>query len=180
MGRYIALMRGINVSGQKKIKMADLQMLFEALGYECVSTYIQSGNVIFETQKRDRNKMKVQIEAAVKEAYDFSVLVEVLAAEDLYDIVENCPFESLDLIENGTKVLVTFLYAKPNQENIDMLLSKVVEPEELIVHGRAIYVYCPNGYGKTKLSNVFIEKTLQIDATTRNWKTVGKLVELSR
>ena len=83
------------------------------------------------------------------------------------------------LAKDGTKVLVTFLATEPDKVKVSNLLDHVVPPEKLVVKGKEAYLYCPNGYGRSKLSNSFLENKLEIDATTRNWKSVHKLYELS-
>ena len=83
------------------------------------------------------------------------------------------------MVEDGTKVLVTFLSSTPSEAKVADVLKYVVAPEILVVRGKYVYLYCPNGYGKSKLSNTFLEHKLGIEATTRNWKSVHKLYELS-
>jgi uncharacterized protein (DUF1697 family) len=178
MNKYISILRGINVSGQKKIKMADLKSLYELLGFQSVVTYIQSGNVIFDTSK-NRGDLKVIIEKAIEEKYKFHVPVELRTNHEIENIISNCPFGSVNLAEDGTKVLVTFLSSEP-QEGMALDIQKnVVAPEKLVIRGKEVYLYCPNGYGKSKLSNTFLEKKLNVEATTRNWKSVYKLHKLS-
>jgi len=179
MNKYISLLRGINVSGQKKIKMADLKSLYELLGFKNVVTYIQSGNVIFETAVKNRANLKTTIEQAIKKKYEFHVPVEIRTNLEIKNIIKNYPFGQVDRVEDGTKVLVVFLSSKPSEVQIADIQKYVVAPEKLVVTGKEIYLHCPNGYGKSKLSNTFIERKLAIEATTRNWKSVHKLHELS-
>ncbi|MBL1275930.1 MAG: DUF1697 domain-containing protein [Ectothiorhodospiraceae bacterium] len=177
--KYISILRGINVGGKKKIKMFDLKALYESLGFCNVITYIQSGNVIFESNVKNKTSLKVLIEEAIKSKYKFSVPVELRTHRELANIIKNCPFGDVDLEENGTKVLVTFFDAAPSNDNVKKLLNTVVLPEQLVVKGKEAYVYCPGGYGKSKLSNTFLEKKFDVNATTRNWKSVSTLFELS-
>lgn len=178
--KYISVLRGINVSGQKKIKMADLVSLYEKLGFENVSTYIQSGNVIFESNNTNIDTVENSIQSSIKEKYGYDVPTDVRPTEQLEIIFKECPFPEAELEENGTKVLVSFLSNQPSSENIEALESSAKAPEKLKVVGDVVYLHCPNGYGRSKLSNTFIEAKLNLVATTRNWKTVRKLVELSR
>lgn len=178
MTKYISLLRGINVSGQKKVKMADLKALYEALGYSDVFTYIQSGNVVFEHGSDDSITVKKDIEQAIEKNYGFSVHVDVRVRDEFKNIYAALPFDNVDLEQDGTKILVTFLSENPENQNIEVLNAFVKPPEELIFGNRALYLHCPNGYGKTKLSNAFIEKKLAVTATTRNLKSVLKLCEL--
>ena len=177
--KYISILRGINVSGQKKIKMLDLKSLYESLGFQNVVTYIQSGNVIFETSDKNKSNVKMLIEDAIVKKYKFHVPVEIRTKREIESIIKNNPFGTVDLVKDGTKVLVTFLSSIPDKVKVTEVLSKVVTPEKLVIKGQDVYLYCPNGYGVSKLSNSFIEKKLEVEATTRNWKSVHKLYELS-
>lgn len=177
--RFISILRGINVSGQKKIKMADLTSLYELLSFRNVVTYIQSGNVIFDAESKDKAVLKARIEETIEARYKFHVPVEIRTNGEIENIIKNSPFGSIDLVEDGTKVLVTFLSSKPEGGKVSELQKYVAAPEKLCVKGKEVYLYCPNGYGKSKLSNTFLERKLGVAATTRNWKTVHKLYELS-
>jgi len=177
--KYISMLRGINVSGQKKIKMTDLKDLYLSLGFEGVSTYIQSGNVIFQSSGSDKKDLKIAIEKAIGEKYNFHVPVTIRTEKELKEIADSCPYEGAEIEENGTKILVTFLASSPSIENQEILKEYVKAPEKLTIRGSEIYLYCPNGYGKSKLSNTFLENKLGISATTRNWKSVRKLCYLS-
>ncbi len=177
--KYISILRGINVSGQKKIKMADLKILYEAQGFGSVTTYIQSGNVIFESKGVNKEGLKKTIENAIEDKFTFHVPVDIRTNQELKQIVDNCPYEEAQAEENGTKILVTFLRSTPSVQKQELLLEYVKSPERLTIQGSEAYLYCPNGYGKSKLSNIFIENKLGILATTRNWKSVKKLYELS-
>jgi uncharacterized protein (DUF1697 family) len=177
--KYIALLRGINVAGKNKIKMADLKKLFESIGFNNVTTYIQSGNVIFESSMNEK-ELPSTISKAIADSFTLIVPVQVRKSELLGSIVENCPFPQHDLVEEGTRVLVTFLEQVPSQEKWEELEQFIKTPERLILKGQELYLHCPNGYGKTKLNNNFIEKKLAVSATTRNIKSVIKLRELSQ
>lgn len=174
---YISLLRGINVSGKKKIIMKELKTLYESLGFTNVLTYIQSGNVIFESNEDDTVIVN-KIETAINQKYGFAVPVQVRSVSEFSNIIKACPFHELDLVEEGTRVMVTFLELVPSDKNVAKLMTYVKEPERLVLVGRELYLHCPNGYGKTKLSNTFIENKLGMRATTRNWKSVLKLGEL--
>ncbi len=177
--KYISIIRGINVSGQKKIKMVDLKSLYELLGFQSVVTYIQSGNVIFDTDSGDKSELKEKIERTIEEKYAFHAPVDIRTSRELADIINNNPLGPVDLAKDGIKVLVTFLSAKPATAKIADIQQYVAAPEQLFVIGTEVYLYCPNGYGKSKLSNNFLERKLGVGATTRNWKSVFKLYELS-
>ena len=160
--------------------MADLKTLYENSGFENVSTYIQSGNVIFTSNETSKSSIKSKLENAITQEYGFYVPVYICTHEEMKNIFENSPFLESQEEENGTKVLVTFLSSTPTQTDIDKVMSYVKEPEKLVVSNNIVYLYCPNGYGKSKLSNNFFESKLKVVATTRNWKTVKKLCETSK
>lgn len=176
--KYLAILRGINVSGQKKIRMADLKALFESINFQDVETYIQSGNVVFESNSKQISQLKLKIENSIEKSYNFYVPVEIRTKDDMKYIVDNCPFNPVDMESDGTKVLVTFLSDQPSPENTLKIMEFVVPPEKLMIIEKEVYLYCPDGYGKTKLSNTFLEKKLGVVATTRNWKSICKFYEL--
>ena len=174
------MLRGINVSGQKKVKMDDLRSIYESLGFHNVITYIQSGNVIFECQNTDKTELKEKIEKSIEEKFEFQVPVEIRTERELENILNNSPFGPIDLANEGTKYLVTFLSAIPSKSKVSEIQQFVAAPEKLIINSQEVYLYCPHGYGKSKLSNNFLENKLGIEATTRNWKIVNKLYELTK
>ena len=178
MNKYIAILRGINVSGQKKIKMVELKAIFENLDLENVQTYIQSGNVLFDSSVTSKIDLKIIIEAVIVKTFDFEVPVEIRTKSEIELIIENCPYGAIDIDNDGTKVMVSFLSSRPSKAKLDAIKKYVVSPEKLIVIGKEVYLHCPNGYGKSKLSNVFLEKKLGVTATTRNLKSIIKFKEL--
>jgi len=178
MPNYISLLRGINISGQKLIKMADLRSLYESFCFKRVETYIQSGNVIFESDNTNQIELKTIIEQGIEEKYGFHVPVEIRNQLEFEQILQNCPFQSINLAAEGFKYLVSFLSSIPPEEKVSEFQSYVIPPEELFIINREIYFHSPNGYGKSKLTNNFFENKLNVKATTRNWKTMNKLVEL--
>jgi uncharacterized protein (DUF1697 family) len=175
MKTYISILRGINVGGRKKIKMADLKELYESLNLEDVKTYIQSGNVVFQHIELSPLELANQIEKRIKEVYDFEVAVIIRTKEELLKIIENNPFKNEDI----NKLYVTFLSESPIKKPIKEIDKIKEESEMFSICDKEIYLFIPNGYGRTKLSNDFFEKKLNLSATTRNWKTVNKLFEIA-
>jgi uncharacterized protein (DUF1697 family) len=179
MKTYVALLRGINVTGHNKIKMIELKSLFINLGFKNVTTYIQSGNVIFEANKSDTKKIEEQIISAVKNQFNYTINVLVITIDYLKTIFNSNPFlkrENIDI----TKLHVTLLKNEPNLESISQIRNLIkTNDDEFEILNKCVYLYCQNGYGKTKLNNNLFEKKLKSPATTRNWKTISKLVELS-
>lgn len=173
--RYIALLRGINVGGQKKIKMIDLQNIFKSLSFENVKTYIQSGNVIFDSESTDIINLTNEIKKKINENLGFSVETIIRTAEEIRNIVNNNPFIKEPNIELD-KLHVIFLSDIPNPSTVMLLDIRKEENEKFLIISKVVYLYCPNGYGKTKLNNSMFEKKLKTVATTRNWKTLNNIV----
>ncbi|MGH1541367.1 MAG: DUF1697 domain-containing protein [Arenicella sp.] len=179
MIRYIALLRGINVGGHKKVKMADLRAAFESAGFTNVSTYIQSGNILFDTQLDNTVLIQQQIENLIEQRFGFPVPVTLRTQQQWQAVMDSFPFGNSRDIDDGTQFLVVFLSAEPVVQSCQVLEQQAKEPERLKVIGSSVYLHCPNGYGRTRLTNNLIEKVLQVSATTRNWKTLEKLKELA-
>lgn len=179
METYISILRGINVSGQKKILMADLKEIYEKLDFKEVKTYIQSGNVVFRSEKKlNEIETAKKIEKAVKEKYNFHVPVIIRSQQEMKKAIDSNPFlqkKNIDL----KKLHVTFLSETPAHENVKNLENIHLSPDEFIIKGKEIYLHILGSYGETKLSNSFFEKKLQVIATTRNWNTVNKLFEIA-
>ena len=178
MKTYISILRGINVSGQKMIKMDELRALFESLHFENVTTYIQSGNVVFEEKATDRNELAKHIEKKILQKFGFAVSVLVIEKNELQNVLKKNPFVNTRKEESAT-LHVTFLSEEPDPARIDSIKKIQSAPDEYIFSGNVVYVFCPNGYGRTKLTNNFFENKLKIVATTRNWKTVNELMNIA-
>ena len=177
MSAYVAILRGINVSGHKIIKMERLRAGFEALGFAHVKTYVQSGNVIFETDEPPAG-LAAKIEGKILDEFGFEVPVLTKSAKELKDIVKRNPFVKDDQIDQA-KLHVTFLSSDPPRNALESLQPLAVGAEQVRLAGRAVYLFCPNGYGTTKLTNTALEKKLSCRATTRNWATTNKLLEMA-
>ncbi len=180
MQKYISILRGINVAGQRKILMKDLKEVYQNLGFLNVETYIQSGNVIFDSDL-DRNEISAKIEKAIFEKYNFEVPVLIRTKEELCNIQSSNPFvkneqDKKDKLDN---LHLTFLEDIPTSESIEKIKeidSKTTDKFEIIENN--VFIFCEGSYHTSKLTNNFFEKKLNTKATTRNWKTIEKLVEL--
>lgn len=175
MHTYIAILRGINVSGTKTIKMDNLRKTFQKQGFENVTTYIQSGNVVFGTTAT--SQLAAKIAEAIKTDFGFDVPVIVLTAAELKTITENNPMN--DGTRDEAFLHITFLAENPVAFNLSHIETKIQGNEEIIISGKVVYLYCPHGYGKTKLTNTFLESKLKVAATTRNWKTTCELLRMA-
>lgn len=174
----VALLRGINVSGQKIIKMDDLRRYFESFGFKNVSTYIQSGNVIFESAKKPQ-VLENELETKLKRKLGYDVTVVARTVTELEKTIAGCPFNS-DKLKPTEKLHVTLLKEKPSPEGMKKLLSFQNDIDEYRIGLREVYILCRKGYGTSLFSNNFLENKLGVLGTTRNWATMNKLVELGK
>jgi uncharacterized protein (DUF1697 family) len=174
---YVALLRGINLGPHKKIAMPKLRELIEGLGTADVSTYVQSGNVIFRG-RGGAAKLTQTIEKQIEKEFGLSVDVLLRTPAQLAKIVAANPFAKDQ--DDPTKLHVTFLADTPSRARARELEQGDFDPDELRVVGQEVFLHCPHGYGRSKLSNTFFEKELGVRGTTRNWRTVTKLAELAK
>lgn len=175
MNKYIAFLRGINVSGHKKIPMAELREVLLTLGFQNVQTYIQSGNVIFESLENNTQKLELEMHNAIKNHFGFEVPILIKTPEALKGIFDNSPFPE----EKKVNSYFTLLYDVPDKDLIAEVSKIKYSNEEFIITNNCIYFYCSTGYGKAKCNNSFFERKLKITATARNYKTMVKLLSLS-
>lgn len=178
MQTYISLLRGINVNGQKLIKMDALRALYERVGFQDVQSYLQSGNVIFKAATQSPAQLAAKLMQAIQDCFGFEVPILVLEPLQLQGALKENPFSQKEHFDSK-QLYFTFLYESASLDDFAAVVAKKSDTEELMFAGRQVYLYCPNGYGKTKLSNNFIENKLKVLATTRNWKTVDALYTLA-
>lgn len=180
MKTYIALLRGINVSGNNIIKMTELKQLFLIEGFKNVTTYIQSGNVIFNTTENSKIKLEQSITNSIKNQFGYTINLIVLTKKELETVFNNNPFIVKNTEIDITKLGVSLLNTAPDLSKISEIEALVVDNDDkFILAEKRIYLLLPNGSAKTKLTNNLFEKKLKTVATTRNWKTITKLIELS-
>lgn len=176
MKTYIALLRGINVSGKNIIKMEALKNMFFDLGFKKVKTYIQSGNVIFTNgQNLSKTVLSQLITSKIKITFELDIPVLLLENEELRTNIAQLPFSDYE----EKNIYLTFLNEYIKNSNLDKILEKRSEGETIHITENVIYLECKNGYGNTKITNAFLEKQLKVLCTTRNLKTSRKLLELS-
>lgn len=175
---YIILLRGINVSGKNKLKMADLRAMLEGMNFADVQTYIQSGNIIIESAETPNSTLEERVKTQIMDTFGYDVPVLALTVDELQDIFSNNPFLT-KRNEDITKLHVTILKQIADNERVDMIKYIKHKTDEFEIKDKLIYLFCPDGYGRTKFTNNFFESKLKVQATTRNWKTITKLVELS-
>ncbi|MDX2139550.1 MAG: DUF1697 domain-containing protein [Chloroflexota bacterium] len=172
---YISLLRGINVGGNKVIKMADLRTLYESLGFAQVQTLLQSGNVVFSSDLTDADDIAKRIEASIEAQFGFHSTLFVLTVEDLIAVHDQNPFAAQSDVD-PSKLLVTFLHAPLSETVIAQYHAKHDGPEIVKSVGKALYIYFPDGMGRSSIDRN--RKLPQIVGTGRNWNTVTKLRDM--
>jgi uncharacterized protein (DUF1697 family) len=167
--RQIALLRGVNVGRNKKVEMARLRKLLEELGYKNVSTYVNSGNVVFSGPRRSEQ----HLEAAIAKTFGFDVPVVLRSRDELADVVQANPLR--DVATDPAKHLVVFCSAEASTD----LDPTHFAPETFHVRGREVYLWAPGGIGTSPLAKALATKSLGAKSTARNWRTVEKLLALA-
>jgi uncharacterized protein (DUF1697 family) len=178
MAVIICLLRGVNVGGKHKVKMEALRALYESIGLRDVQTLLQSGNVVFRTERRDLVALTKKIEGAIERKFGFHSDVILRTASELRDVIARNPFAKRTGID-ASRFLVSFLVSDPGEEARGNVRRIKAHPEELRIDGREVYIYFPNGLARPKLSMALVEKTLKTSWTGRNWNTVRKLLEMA-
>jgi uncharacterized protein (DUF1697 family) len=173
---WVALLRGVNLGARNKISMVDLRELVSQLGAEDVTTYVQSGNVVFRSPG-ERGDLTQAIESEVRRRLGLDLRVMLRTNAELGELVAGNPFAAHE--PDPIKLHVTFLAEPPDRGRVSALNVMQFEPDQFRVARDAVYLHCPQGYGRSKLSNAFFEKQLGVAATTRNWRTVTTLAELA-
>ena len=175
---HIALLRGINVGGRNRLPMAALAGFFEEAGCGAVRTYIQSGNVVFRAADRVAAAVPDVVASAIERELGFRPALVMRTGEALDDVVRNNPFLAAGAEEK--ELHVAFLDGVPEAERVAALDPERSPPDAFAVRGREVYLRYPRGMGRTKLGGDYLERTLGVAATVRNWRTTMKLRELAR
>jgi uncharacterized protein (DUF1697 family) len=177
MSTYLALLRGINVGGRALVSMPDLRAALEARGHDDVRTYIQSGNVIFRSRSRSVARTRAELEQTIAEEFGLPVAVILRTPAQLATIVNRNPFVGAGA-DVARQLHVAVLAERPSRQAIAQLDPNRSVPDEFVVSDREIYLRCPNGIGKSKLTNDYFERRLGTPATMRNWRTITELLRL--
>jgi uncharacterized protein (DUF1697 family) len=173
---YAALLRGVNLGAHNRIRMPELRALVEGLGGTDVTTYLQSGNVVFRSDRAAAALAKA-IEQAIRRELGLDVAVVIRNRKQLERLVDGNPFGRRKAKENS--LYVTLLAKRPDAKRVRKLREESFEPEQFEFAGENVYLFFPNGYGRSKLNNALLERRLGVAATTRNWRTVTALAELA-
>jgi len=177
MTTFVSLFRGINVGGHQAVRMDALKELHESLGLQEVQTYIQSGNVVFTSDDADVTRIQKAIEDGFAQKFGFQVNVMVRTADEFNVMIENNPFQNQPMKESKW-VVAMFLASHPVSTAREDIQKAYTGPEELYIIGQEVYIYYPEGIGRSKLTNTFLEKKLKTTGTARNWNTVLRLQQM--
>lgn len=177
MSVFVALFAGINVGGNRIVKMAELRALFDELGFADVASYIQSGNVVFKAEAADASALTERIEAAFEKRWGFRSRIMVRDLGWLEALVANNPYP--EVAGDPTKLHASALEREPTAEEIARLAERCTGPESFEVKGDVLYLHAPDGLGKSKFAEV-LPRTLKVPGTMRNWRTVLTLLEMAR
>jgi uncharacterized protein (DUF1697 family) len=173
---HVALLRSINVGGKNKLAMKDLVAMFDDVGCRHIQTYIQSGNVVFEANDSLAKRIPLLISDAIEDRFGYRVPLVLRTAAELHDVVNRNPFLKAGI---ETKTLhVAFLSDQSQDANVASLDPDRSPPDEFVVCGREIYLHCPKGYARTKLTTSYFDSRLGTTTTVRNWRTVLKVIEM--
>lgn len=175
---HVALLRGINVGGKNKVAMKELAGMFSGCGCSDVATFIQSGNVIFCASKPVAAKLAAQVTSLIEERLGLKIPVVLRTTAELAAVVHNNPFVKKGVDEN--ELAVSFLAGTPDAEGIAKLDPHRSPPDEFVVEGREIYMRCPNGMGRSKLTSAYFDTRLKTVGTVRNWRTIRSLLEMMK
>jgi uncharacterized protein (DUF1697 family) len=171
MATFVALLRGVNLGAHKRLKMNALCEMFRTLDFEDPRTYLQSGNVVFGAAERDREKIIQRIEAGIEEAFGFHSDVMLRSVDDMRKVIAANPFADRAGIEPA-KLAVVFLASEPP---VGALKDVKADLEELVLAGSELFIYYPNGMGRSKLNSATIDRALKTSGTARNWNSVTNI-----
>ena len=175
---WVALLRGVNVGGHRKVPMAELRDALASLGLEDVRTYIQSGNAVFRAGRQGRTELTSRIEDALDRTFGFPVSVMLRSAEEMDRVVEHGPF--LGEGADPSRLHVAFLASAPSGKVAEDFASFRIGSDELRLAGSEAYLHCPEGMARSKLTPAFLERAMGTPSTVRNWRTTVALREMAR
>lgn len=177
MQTVIALLRAINMAGHNSVKTKDLSDMFSESGYPEAKIFIQSGNVIFRSNE-NKKKLNLKIEEAIKEKFSFNVDVILRSIPEIKDLILRNPYLEEEKF-NPSRMGVVFLKEMPSKESLSKLDDINFPPDKFSIDGQEIFLFCPDGFGRSKLSTNFFERKLGIPGTARNWKTINSILDLA-
>jgi uncharacterized protein (DUF1697 family) len=179
MHTYISFLRGVNMTGHNSIRMADLSLLYESLGFKENKTFIQSGNVIFKTDKQIAEKKIAEvIENGINEKYGYNVPAMIRSTNELRALFLSNPYLEIPGFD-PSKMAVIFLHEIITSDQEGKMRNINYPPDKYQLSEKEIFIYCPNGFGRTKLYTNFFEAKMGVTGTARNWKTVTAILKLA-
>jgi uncharacterized protein (DUF1697 family) len=179
MQTFISLLRGVNMAGHNKIKMTDLSSLYKKIGFKDAETFIQSGNVVFSNPENlSEADLTAKIEEAISKKFKYNIPVIIRTTEELREIISLNPFVNEENF-NPEKLAVIFLYEKPSEAQIEKVKNVNFPPDKFMIAGKEIFIYCPNGFGKSKIYTGFFENKMKVSGTGRNWNTINALLKIA-
>lgn len=174
---HVALLRGINVGGKNRLPMSSLVSIFADAGCQDVRTYIQSGNVVYRAEEDLARRLPATVAKTIADRLGLTVPVITRSIDTLRTIESSNPYISSG--KDLTKLHVAFLAERPDRAKVAELDPDRSTPDEFIVEGSEIFLFCPNGMARTRLTNAYFDSKLKTTSTVRNWKTVLTLLELA-
>lgn len=179
MTTFVSFLRGVNMTGHNSIKMTDLTALYRSMGLSDAETYIQSGNVIFsDIGDITPSALSVNIEQAILERFNFNIPVMIRTRQELKNLFSSNPFLGETKFD-PSKMAVLFLHDEPSDAQIQKVANIDYPPDKFKIVGREIFIYCPNGFGRTKIYTNFFEKKMKVSGTGRNWKTITTILGIA-
>jgi uncharacterized protein (DUF1697 family) len=179
MKTYVSFLRGVNMTGHNSIKMADLCLFYKDLDFVDAETYIQSGNVIFSYQTDlPEHDLSLIIERAILKKFNYNVPVMIRTIEEMKKLIRVNPFLTEENFD-PSKMAVMFLYEEPLNAQVQKVINIDYPPDKFKIVGSEIFIYCPNGFGKTRLYTNFFEKKMGVIGTARNWKTITTILNIA-
>ena len=176
MTTYIALLRGINVGGNHKLPMRELVTVLEGLGLQQIKTYIQSGNVVFQSERTDRATLSTEITAAIGQSHGFAPAILLLTIAELQQAMQANPFPEGEAEHKSLHLF--FMDALPVNPDLAALTALKAASERFALLDKVFYLHAPDGIGRSKLAEKF-GRGWQVNITARNWRTVSTLLELA-
>jgi uncharacterized protein (DUF1697 family) len=175
----ISLLRGVNMAGHNKMKMTGLSSLFKEAGFHDAETYIQSGNVVFtDPESVSETGLTEKIEGAIREKFGYDIPVINRTHKELKSVLSRNPFAGEENFDTE-KLAVIFLYEKPSESQLGKVKGVNYPPDKFMISGKEIFIYCPNGFGRSKIYTGFFEGKMKVTGTGRNWKTVNALIQIA-
>jgi uncharacterized protein (DUF1697 family) len=165
------------MAGHNTVKTKDLAEMFADLGYPDAKIFIQSGNIIFRS-KEERHKLSVQIEGAISEKFSFDIDVMLRTVEEVKALATRNPYLNEEKF-NPARMGVVFLKSVPGKESVARMDSISFPPDKFMIDKQEIFLFCPDGFGRSKLNTNFFERKLGVPGTARNWKTINSILELA-